>query len=451
MLQNILKENNQLFLITLWTSLWLSIGTYPTDKPFFYNDLNINHLIFKIRNYSPIILLFILPILIFIKKISFNFNEKKFTILFILIFIFQGVGLILNKERTLEFSNWYLILYAILSIFVASNLSLESLKKIQLLNLFFIVLAFIIFIYPVYKTFFDLNNFNLYMYYNKYWADTSFGSPNARVTGIARYCLIIIIFLYSYQLTVNKNKFHTFFFLFLTFFFFLNVWMLQSRLIVGSLLFVFFSSLIIKNKQFNNLKIILLFLLISILVIYSFNEVQKFKSNLIVEKKIKENSYSEKEINIFSDKLENEMSSRFIRIKNSSGRTTIWKNLINLYDKSKIFGYGSQADRVILQDKDKIISLDNNASNAILYTFASGGYFAFICFLIMLFFTFILNYKILRQNYYGYNLNFFDITAYLLINFLLVRQLFENSFAVFSVDLLIFLTSYFYLTRRLEK
>ena len=84
--------------------------------------------------------------------------------------------------------------------------------------------------------------------------------------------------------------------------------MLQSRLIVGSLLFVFFSSLIIKNKQFNNLKIILLFLLISILVIYSFNEVQKFKSNLIVEKKIKENSYSEKEINIFSDKLENEMS-----------------------------------------------------------------------------------------------------------------------------------------------
>ena len=106
-------------------------------------------------------------------------------------------------------------------------------------------------------------------------------------------------------------------------------------------------------------------------------------------------------------------------------------------------------DRVILQDKDKIISLDNNASNAILYTFASGGYFAFICFLIMLFFTFILNYKILRQNYYGYNLNFFDITVYLLINFLLVRQLFENSFAVFSVDLLIF-QSYFYLTRRLE-
>ena len=145
------------------------------------------------------------------------------------------------------------------------------------------------------------------------------------------------------------------------------------------------------------------------------------------------------------------MSSRVVRNKNSSGRTTIWKNLINSYDKSKIFGYGSQADRVILKDKDKKITLDNNASNAILYTFTSGGYFAFICFLIMLFFTFILNYKILKQNYHGYNLNFFDITAYLLINFLLVRQLFENSFAVFSVDLLIFLTSYFYLTRRLEK
>ena len=129
MLQKILKKNNQLFFIILWTSLWLSIGTFPTEKPFFNQNLSLNDLIFKIRTYSPIILLFFLIILIFFKKINLEFNEKKFTFLFILIFIFQGIGLILNEERTLEFSNWYLILYAILSIFVASNLSLESLKS----------------------------------------------------------------------------------------------------------------------------------------------------------------------------------------------------------------------------------------------------------------------------------------------------------------------------------
>ena len=452
MLQKILKRNNQLFFIILWTSLWLSIGTFPTEKPFFNQNLSLNDLIFKIRTYSPIILLFFLIILIFLKKINLEFNEKKFTFLFILIFIFQGIGLILNEERTLEFSNWYLILYAILSIFVTSNLSLESLKKIQFLNLFFIVLAFVIFIFPVYKTFFDFNNFNLYMYYNKYWEDSSFGSPNARVTGIARYCLVIIIFLYSYQLTCNKKNLHTFLFLFLIFFFFLNIWMLQSRLVIGSLILVFFSSLIIKNKKFNNIKIIFFFILISITVFYSFSKFQKFKLNLILEKKFEqlEKNEKDKEIDKFIDNLDNAMSSR-LGADNSSGRTTIWKKLINTYDKTKIFGYGSQADRAILINKKDERNLDNNASNAILYTFASGGYLAMICFIIMLFFTLILNYKILIKNYHGFSLNFFDLTAFLLINFLLIRQLFENSFAVFSLDLLIFLTNYFYLTRRLEK
>lgn len=452
MLQKILKKNNQLFFIILWTSLWLSIGTFPTEKPFFNQNLSLNDLIFKIRTYSPIILLFFLIILIFFKKINLEFNEKKFTFLFILIFIFQGIGLILNEERTLEFSNWYLILYAILSIFVASNLSLESLKKIQFLNLFFIVLAFVIFIFPVYKTFFDLNNSNLYMYYNKYWEDSSFGSPNARVTGIARYCLVIIIFLYSYQLTCNKKNLHTFLFLFLIFFFFLNIWMLQSRLIIGCLILLFFFSLIIKNKKFNNIKIILFFILISITVFYSFSKFQKFKLNLILEKKIGQmEEINQKKINKLKDLLEDETQSRLIKVKNTSGRTIIWKRLIHKYDKSKIFGYGPQADRIILINKSDEKNLDNNASNAILYIFASGGYLTLICFIIMLFFTLKLNYKILIKNYYGCSLDFFDITAFLLINFLLIRQLFENSFAVFSLDLLIFLTSYFYLTRRLEK
>ncbi len=110
MLQNILKGNNQLLFIILWTSLWLSIGTYPNDKPFFSQNLNLSDFFFKIRTYAPLIFLFILTILIFNKKINIKFIDKKFTFLFILIFIFQGIGLILNEKKTLEFSNWYLIL-----------------------------------------------------------------------------------------------------------------------------------------------------------------------------------------------------------------------------------------------------------------------------------------------------------------------------------------------------
>ena len=70
--------------------------------------------------------------------------------------------MILNKERTLEFSNWYLILYAILSIFVASNLSLESLKNTTFKFIFY-SFGFYYFYLSSLQNFFDLNNFNLYV------------------------------------------------------------------------------------------------------------------------------------------------------------------------------------------------------------------------------------------------------------------------------------------------
>ena len=64
----------------------------------------------------------------------------------------------------------------------------------------------------------------------------------------------------------------------------------------------------------------------------------------------------------------------------TSGRFEIWEYALKNYDKSKIFGYGVQGDRFILQDKYKDYG---NNSNLLLYAFVSGGYFSVIIFLII--------------------------------------------------------------------
>ncbi len=448
MVKIVLKENNQLIFIFLWSSLWLSIGTYPIEKSLFSSDLGLNEYFFKMRLYTPLIISSLIFILIILKKIKFNFKNIGTPLIFLLIFIFQGIGLFLNKYKLFEFSDWQLIMYAIISILVVSTLNTKSLKIIQFLNLFFIILAFIIFVFPVYKTFFDLNNNNLFMYFNLYWEETSFGSPNARVTGIARYCLIILIFLYSYVIATHRSKNVLVISLFLIFFLILNIWMLQSRLIIGTLLIVFFTSLLIKNKEINNFKLISCFILISLTVYIFFSVVQNVKKKLIINNS---DSTSINKLNKKIEDLENEKITRLIKIQNSSGRAEIWEKLFNSYDKSKIFGYGSQADRYLLDNNLNKKQLDNNASNAILYSFVSGGYFAALMLIIILISSGIINLKILKAENKNINFNYLDINAFLIINFFLIRQLFENSFSVFSVDLLIFLSSYFYLLRRLEK
>lgn len=463
MAQNILKENNKLLFILLWIALWLSIGTFPTLKSSLFEKFEIREIIFQIRLYFPIIIIGIIFLFKFLKIIKINIADQKSVLLFYLIFALQFVGLILNNDRSFDFSNIYLAFYSILSIFVISNLNIKSLEKIQIINLFFIVLAFTVFIIPVYKTFIDLENNNLFMYYNEYWNDNTLGTPNARVTGIARYCLLILIFFYSFFITQKKNIFLNILILALSTFFILNVWMLQSRLIIGSLFLIFCSGLLIKNKKYGNFSIISIFLLLCFIVYFTFHKIQIIKQNFIIQENVisslngKDNikNYKEQLYDAIKEKeeiLKNEKNPRILEIKNSSGRRQIWERLINNYDHSKIFGYGPQADRFLLKNLIDTRNLDNNASNGILYSFASGGYIAVLLYFLVIIMSIKIMFKLYLKNLFrDYQPKFLEVASFLTINFMLIRQLFENSFAVFGVDLLIFLSCFFYLSKRLEK
>ena len=112
----------------------------------------------------------------------------------------------------------------------------------------------------------------------------------------------------------------------------------------------------------------------------------------------------------------------------SSGRIDDWKSIINRYNfhNNLFFGYGSQADRLLI---------NQSASNALLYAFASSGLIGFVFFLL---FNGIAVFQIAKFFFFKIkknSINTFSIITMMIIG---VRSLVESSYAVFGVDLIIF-------------
>jgi hypothetical protein len=92
---------------------------------------------------------------------------------------------------------------------------------------------------------------------------------------------------------------------------------------------------------------------------------------------------SENSINILIEK------NRLLKDQSTSGRYNLWIQAIQNYDKKTLFGYGPQADRLLLKENLKN-SYSDNVSNAYIYAFLCGGYFGFISFLLIVAGIFIL-------------------------------------------------------------
>ena len=126
------------------------------------------------------------------------------------------------------------------------------------------------------------------------------------------------------------------------------------------------------------------------------------------------------------------------------------KNKINF-----LTGYGPQADRFFLQNESKENASKNvigpfgaHASNGYIYSLICSGIFGLIIFLTI---NFIVFFKILRLIIHN-NFNFIFLNPYLTSSvftliFLQLRFFFENSFTIYGVDLIIFLSSYLILEK----
>jgi hypothetical protein len=304
-------------------------------------------------------------------------------------------------------------------------------------------------------------NFFEFIYINNIWdpKEVLLNNILPRTTGLSRSLAIINIFLiiiFLYYIKKNLLKIIT---LISIVALSIIIWGIQARgsilifAIVTTTIIFFIKKINLKNKIFY------LFIFFAVpVVLYqcvifytittrnystipaSHEKIYKYENNTFFL-----NGYFQTNKEIFKN-------SRLVKDNSSSGRTTLWKTVINKYNKTKIFGYGPQADRFLLNNIYDLEGWGTNVSNAMIYSFACGGYIALLIFIII-------NLKI-AQNLYicvfkkkiFQNDGFINIklsTSFIL--FFWMRSVIENSFAVFSIDFLLFSCSYLVIENSLRK
>jgi len=179
---------------------------------------------------------------------------------------------------------------------------------------------------------------------------------------------------------------------------------------------------------------------------YTIHLTNNFK-NIENAKNIKNENENENENEFF---LKN---NRYIYNQTSSGRVEIWSNSLNIIkDEKIIIGRGPQSDRKLIdeylrENKNlrRLDVLENNSSNALIYSYLCGGIIGFIL-LINIYYAFtkeitksIFVKKVINSN------DAYASSSLTILIYLIIRSLFENSFALFSIDLFLALLSYFIL------
>ena len=121
----------------------------------------------------------------------------------------------------------------------------------------------------------------------------------------------------------------------------------------------------------------------------------------------------------------------------SSGRYDDWKNLISKTNKSFYFGFGSQADRFLI---------NQTASSGLVYAYSSSGIIGllFYCIFILSCLFQIFKNLILRFRQPADEKKMISIIILILI----LRSILESSFAVFSIDLIILITIFINLIKK---
>ena len=110
----------------------------------------------------------------------------------------------------------------------------------------------------------------------------------------------------------------------------------------------------------------------------------------------------------------------------SSRRFEDWKNIAILTNQNFLFGYGTQADRFLIQQ---------TASNALLYAYSSAGIFGLLSILFIYlryFYIFLKSIKVFPSSSSVF------LFSYIILIVFFLRSIFESSFAVFGIDFILF-------------
>jgi hypothetical protein len=424
------------YILFCWITSWTAIGINP------------GHLF---NSYFSDILYFIrgiIPLFNFLLLIFFIFYHKKifpvkniFFFLFLFYFILQIAGMIFNK-------NSYLDLYYLVNGFNVLAVTCFAFKKkdAEIQNILFYIL--LIFISLNFLYFFFINfiifikiPYSMYIGWGhvveKYSDNFGVNSYMPNVLGISRNGMILFILLFLYNES-KKNILPTITIIVLPILATCLI-LLQSRTIILIYLFFLFSYFIFftKKKLFNTFKYALFFLIIPVLLFSLINYI-KFINLTDENKKIIEASKTDTKITSYKYWLDNPHYFRQLPKGNfSSDRIDDWKNLINLSKKS-FFGFGPQGDRHIY---------NKTASNGLLYAFVCSGYIGVIIFAVICILSSYRSLIFLVKN--KSNKNQYTFISAFLVFFLMLRSIFETSFAVFGIDYVVFIYATFYVQHNL--
>ncbi len=478
----------------MWIGIIVSINT--NSSLLYIKNYQFFEIINFLRALAPLVIfgILFLYLLINIKNLKFLKNKNTYLNIICICILFYTVisilGLFLNNDQFFFDRIWWNISYlnVMIYIYLGNNFFGDKfLKKIFLILLLFIFCFYTSIAIMAIQQAIILKIENVY--HSNLLAPNTFvfdqGMP--RTSGVAR-ALFFLFLLHLSFLCFKKNFFYLN--LFFCSFYTLLISVFDSRI---TTIFFFISLLVIFYSKFKILKKIITFLILITIFINSQNvykyiatlQYENIKDQLILKKRSNKlfldvySSYfngDEDEKNIDDDNnldfktpkhaqnLDEYFSSilkvetkiiffnnpiycnkyHFINLT-SSGRLCIWTDNLNtaLKNYSVFFlGHGAQADRYNV--KYNTLYQEQSASNTLLYVLTSGGAISviFILIIYIVFFINFLKYFVVNRNKL-LNESSILISCILINSFILFRGITESSFAMFSLDYMLFMITAF--------
>ena len=419
-LKNIISYN--LILPIIWISFFGSLNINPTQ----FFELNYLE---KIRLLIPFFLFSFFIIVKFKNNLNNSLNNLVYFLFFIIFILYLYFNL--NNQDNHN-SNIFWPVYMFISLFTLIFLSNYQEKKLLLtLSILFIFIIYFLFFYQIIQTMFTNDIIHFYGIMGSSLTYGIFENP-PRSSGMSRFSLVLffcLIISFLQNEKFEKLK------LIAILFFATNVLLYNSRTM--SFIFIFMNLLvfIIYNKKLlTKKKLVLYSLLLPILINFSYNLLlNNFEKS---KEYLNHNGY----LKVLSSSIIRDQKDYHQSLSNlekldryTSGRFQNWRLAVNIISKNPIIGYGAQSDRIYVKQ---------SIHNSLLYTILSGGLISGICLILIYLYTIYL-----LLNFYFFNFRKFNgmtethISAGILI-IIILRSILETSFAIFSIDYLLFIISF---------
>jgi len=427
MFSNFFYTYRSTLLILSWISLWSAINSYVQYINFsFLNSYNsiiatINFLRFIIPVSSIIISIFVIIKLNFKKKVQNKTKLKysKIVTIFYIYLIIEILAFAKMNSINSDLNNLYLIILSIggLNTLIIIVLLDETKLYNQILITSFFCLLFLLIANLIinFNKITSINyKYNFYSSFNNY-SINFLGEPNQNILGFSRILSLINLCMLALYLNFKKKITLIVFFLIS-----IIIFIFQSRGTIVCFMTSVFILWYYNKKNIRNILYILLFIFLLIL-----------SNKLFINKNTEDNNFFNSNIS----------KNRIFITHNTSGRLLLWEESLKNYNLKNILGYGPQADRVLIDNKDITKIYGNNVSNSLIYSFLCAGYFGLAIFLILYFKIIILilnsikNRNLIINN--NSNNNLITSISLSFVSFFLIRSIVENSFAVFGVDFLL--------------